>query len=162
MSASSGETNITTLLCTLQPLMNPTVYVFASLPADTIQNSQLQTWLLSRALMVFKEPAEDSITYVLTQATAQDVQSQGLSNFKFEFECKKITIHIHSSLAAVGFMPVLTGALAARGISCNPVSGFYSDHLFVPAQRGDEALAALVRVRSDARAKAGFHDGDGK
>lgn len=50
---------------------------------------------------------------------------------------------VHSSLEAVGFMPILTGALAKWGIGCNPVSGFFHDHLFVPVERGEEAVGVL-------------------
>ena len=34
-------------------------------------------------------------------------------------------------------------SLAAAGIPSNPVSGFHHDHLFVPVDRSDEALALL-------------------
>ena len=33
--------------------------------------------------------------------------------------------------------------MAALGIAVNPVSGFYHDHLFVPEDRAEEALAVL-------------------
>ena len=40
-------------------------------------------------------------------------------------------------------MPSLTGVLAQRGIGCNPVSGFFHDHLFVSEGRAQEAMTAL-------------------
>jgi hypothetical protein len=50
---------------------------------------------------------------------------------------------VRSSLAAVGFLAAVTRALAGAGISANPVSGFHHDHLFVPWDRREEALAVL-------------------
>lgn len=65
-----------------------------------------------------------------------------------------ITCEVHSSLDAVGFMPVLTGRLAQRGLGCNPVSGFFHDHLFVPVERGEEAVRVLEELARDSRREA--------
>ena len=54
-----------------------------------------------------------------------------------------ITLNIHSSLEAVGFLAALLPALAAEGMGVNPVSGFFHDHLFVPADRAEDALRVL-------------------
>ena len=54
-----------------------------------------------------------------------------------------ITLNIHSALDAVGFIAAVTTELARHNIGVNPVSGFYHDHLFVPADRADEAMTAL-------------------
>jgi hypothetical protein len=50
---------------------------------------------------------------------------------------------VHSSLEAVGFLAAITARLAETGISVNVVSAFYHDHLFVPHDRADEALARI-------------------
>ena len=54
-----------------------------------------------------------------------------------------ITLDIHSSLAAVGFLAAVAGHLAGHGMGVNPVSGYYHDHLFVPEDRADDAMRAL-------------------
>jgi uncharacterized protein len=54
-----------------------------------------------------------------------------------------ITLRIHSSLEAVGFLARIAAELARLGISVNVVSAFHHDHLFVPAGRAEEAMAAL-------------------
>ena len=59
------------------------------------------------------------------------------------YPCKMISLSVHSSLTAVGFLAAITARLAERGISVNPVSGFYHDHLFVPEDRADEAMDIL-------------------
>jgi uncharacterized protein len=53
---------------------------------------------------------------------------------------------VHSSLNAVGFLAAVTTQLAEAGISLNAVSAFYHDHLFVPHDRADEALALLQNM----------------
>lgn len=58
----------------------------------------------------------------------------------------RITLMVHSALEAVGLTAAVSGALAEQGIACNVVAGFYHDHLFVPWQRREEALAVLQRL----------------
>jgi hypothetical protein len=60
-----------------------------------------------------------------------------------------VTLNIHSSLEAVGFLAAITTRLAAAGMGVNPVSAFYHDHLFVPADRAEEALDLLRQLAKD-------------
>jgi uncharacterized protein len=55
----------------------------------------------------------------------------------------RITLGVHSSLAAVGLTARVADALAAQRISANMVAAFHHDHVFVPWERRDEALAIL-------------------
>ena len=48
-----------------------------------------------------------------------------------------ITLDIHSSLEAVGFIARIANVLALHDMGVNPVSAFYHDHLFVPEKRAD-------------------------
>ena len=54
-----------------------------------------------------------------------------------------ITLNIHSSLEAVGFMARIASELAKHDMCVNPVSGFFHDHLFVPDGREDDAMTVL-------------------
>jgi len=58
----------------------------------------------------------------------------------------RITLTIHSSLEAVGLTAAVAAALAARGISTNMIAAFHHDHVFVPWDRRDEAMAALKAI----------------
>ena len=62
-----------------------------------------------------------------------------------------ITLDVNSDLHAVGLLAVVTRALADAGISCNVVSAVCHDHLFVPADRGAEAVAVLEALCSAAQ-----------
>ena len=55
----------------------------------------------------------------------------------------RITLGVQSSLAAIGLTARVAEALAARGISANMVAAFHHDHVFVPWERREEALALL-------------------
>ncbi len=58
----------------------------------------------------------------------------------------RITLMVYSALDGVGLTAAVASALAERGIACNVVAGFHHDHLFVPQERRDEALAILQRL----------------
>ncbi len=58
----------------------------------------------------------------------------------------RITLTVHSALDGVGLTAAVSTALAQQGIACNVVAGFHHDHLFVPWERRDEALAILQRL----------------
>ena len=55
----------------------------------------------------------------------------------------RISLALHSDLAAVGLTAAFATALAARGISANVMAGFHHDHIFVPWARRLDAMEAL-------------------
>ena len=59
------------------------------------------------------------------------------------FKAAWITMSVESALDAVGFTAAFAAALAEAGIACNVMAGARHDHLFVPWERRDEAMAAL-------------------
>ncbi len=58
----------------------------------------------------------------------------------------RISLAIHSALEAVGLTAAIASALAERGISANVVAGYHHDHIFLPWDRRDEALAVLLAL----------------
>ena len=58
----------------------------------------------------------------------------------------RISLTIHSDLAAVGLTAAFARALADHGISANVVAGFHHDHIFVPWACRDKALTALQEL----------------
>ena len=73
----------------------------------------------------------------------EEAEGAGLA---YQFASRLITLTVHSSLEAVGFLAEITGRLAEAGISVNAVSAYYHDHLFVPEHRADEALQLLENM----------------
>jgi hypothetical protein len=55
----------------------------------------------------------------------------------------RITLGIESSLEAVGLTARVGTALAERGIGANMIAACHHDHVFVPWERREEAMAAL-------------------
>lgn len=59
-------------------------------------------------------------------------------------ECfARVTLSVHSALAAVGLTAAVADVLAARAIPANVVAGYYHDHIFVPYKQRFDALDAL-------------------
>ena len=127
-----GERNLATLLQNMKPEMQDGVFVFCSIPADQEIPATL------RPVHIFHE--REGTTVVVRREAAE---SAGLSG---QFASRLITLTVHSSLEAVGFLAAITGRLAEAGISVNAVSAFYHDHLFVPDHRADEALHHLQNM----------------
>ncbi len=88
-----------------------------------------------KAVFTFQE--SEGTTLVLPREDAEKAR------LAFTYPCRMITLTVHSSLEAVGFLAAITGLLAKHGISVNPVSAYHHDHLFVPADRAEEAFALM-------------------
>ena len=133
----SGEGNITTLLQTMKPEMLEGIFVFCSLPNDREIPASL------RPVLTFRE--REGTTLIVRQEEAESAR------LPHQFISRQITLTVHSSLEAVGFLAAITGRLADAGISVNAVSAFYHDHLFVPEHRADEALRLLRDLSTQAK-----------
>lgn len=127
----SGETKLETLIASMQPVLRDEVFVFAH-----VADQEMAMSLSPR--MTFVE--EEATTVIVT---LKDAEAAGLAH---EFPCRMITLNIHSALDAVGFLAAITTRLASLEMGVNPVSAFYHDHLFVPADRAEDAMAALVAM----------------
>ena len=127
----SGETQIETLLQTMQPFLSPEEYVFCSVELE-LKNIDLNP------IGTFRE--QEGLTLILTKKEADNYQLDYLAVFNM------ITLEVHSSLEAVGFIAAIASLLAKHNISVNPVSGYYHDHLFIPVARSQEAMSLLQEL----------------
>jgi len=125
----SGERDLKTLLQNMKPEMHEGVFVFCTLP----EGEQVPATI--RPVLIFRE--REGTTLVVRREEAESV------GMPYQFASRLITLEVHSSLDAVGFLAAITARLAEAGISVNPVSAFYHDHLFVPDHRAGEALHHL-------------------
>lgn len=82
----------------------------------------------------------EGLTLVLP---VDDAVAAGLSG---QFRCRQITLRVHSALDAVGLTAAVAAALAKDGIPANVIAGLHHDHLFVPTDDADRAMAALDRL----------------
>ncbi len=132
-----GETDLRVLLTSMSPELHPRTYVFCTFP-DALPDG------LS-PLMTFHEA--EGVTAILEQAQADRL---GVAS---AFPSAWITLTVFSSLSAVGLTAAVAMALADYRISCNMVAAYHHDHLFVPVDQAERALAAL-RELSEAAAFA--------
>ncbi|MEH6413934.1 ACT domain-containing protein [Pseudomonas sp. CGJS7] len=134
-AASIAQTDLAQMLAGLQVDVREGEYVYAT-ASDT------RSPLRELALATVTE--NEGLTCVLRRA---DADAHGL---KYEFVAAWLTLRVHSALEAVGLTAALSRALTGHGIPCNVLAGFYHDHLLVPADRRDEAIAALHGLRDEA------------
>ena len=131
----AGERELARLIAGMEPTLDREPYVFA-----TVADRETVRALHPR--LVFEE--REGTTVVVTPEIAA---MHGLAH---EFRCRCITLTVHSALDAVGFLAHVTTELARHGMPVNAVAGFHHDHLFVPADRADEALAILRHMAAAA------------
>jgi hypothetical protein len=124
----SGERDLARLLAGMRPSLRPGVWHFAKTSTPTPEQLRV-------ALATFRE--DEGMTLVLAEADAMRLGVAG------DFRAAWIVLEIHSDLAAVGFLARVAAALAAAGIPANAISAFHHDHLFVPHEARDRALAVL-------------------
>lgn len=136
-SKTPGETNLTSLLAALETRLHPDTFAFLTLPPSQQPPPSLHIQ------MSFREA--EGLTVITTEASAT------LHRLDYVFPCRMITLDIHSSLEAVGFIAVVATKLKDMQIGVNPVSGYYHDHLFVPVGMENKALEMLHAMTVEAK-----------
>lgn len=131
----SGELNLQALFKSLKASLIDGVYVFITLPRNAVPETVVPR-------MRFEEAEGTTLIMLKSEAEA--------FGLKYEFPCRMITLDVHSSLEAVGFIAYIATQLAKHDMGVNPVSGFYHDHLFVPDGREQDALEILKEIAKQA------------
>lgn len=129
--------NLDVLLASMEPELQPGVYVFASVPLD----ASLQG---IAAIGTFRE--KEGLTVIVEEGEASKA---GLTPL---FRAAWITLTVHSDLNAVGLTAAFARALGEANISCNVVAAALHDHIFVPVDDAGRALAALAALQQRAAA----------
>ena len=71
-------------------------------------------------------------------------EAQALARgFRVLWRGRWITLQASTSLSMVGLTARFAAALSDQAIACNVVAGAHHDHLFVPPDRADQAVAVL-------------------
>ena len=131
------------LLGAMAPVLNPGVYVFASLPHGTDVRPLAPLTTLRET---------EGISVVITEAAALQ------NGLPVLFRAAWITLTVPSDLQAVGLTATFAKALGDAKIPCNVIAGACHDHLFVPV---DSAQAAMEALRALQRANAAPPSGAG-
>ena len=135
---AQGEKSLSKLLCTLRATLNPETFVFLTFLRGTPPPTSLDIQ------MAFREA--EGQTIITTQSSAIS------HSFEYMFPSRMITLDVHSSLEAVGFIAAVSARLTEANIGVNPVSGYFHDHLFVSVGREEDALRILGKMTEEAKA----------
>lgn len=123
----AGESDLTTLLRSMHPVIREGDYVYALWPHGRPLEGNIEAAVREA----------EGLTVVLRREEASRL---GLS---YDFVAAWITLQIHSALEAVGLTAAVSSALTAAGISCNVLAGFHHDHLLVPSTERRHAMEVL-------------------
>src|SRR5689334_10999559 len=113
-----GENNLVVLLGSMRPELEDEAFVFLTSPEGFSAEEK------DEALMVYKEV--EGVTLLVREEVAKTMSKE------YKDKWARITLTIHSDLNAIGFLAAILPKLAEAGISVNPVSAYFHDHLFVP------------------------------
>ena len=131
-----GEKNLGKLIGAMRPELQEGEFVFCTVSPERYEELDV------RPVEWFRE--EEGVTLILERDISE------VAGLAYVYESRMITLSVHSSLEAVGFLAVITKALAVVDISVNAVSAYYHDHLFVPVEMAELALEVLNRLILDA------------
>jgi len=123
------ERDLAVLLANAEPVLRAGEFGFCCFP------NGVQVPFSLTPLLYFVEEEGTTLVVPLDQARRNGIAC--------EFPARMITLNVNSALDAIGFLAVITARLAAAGISVNAVSAFHHDHIFVPANRAEDAMRLL-------------------
>jgi len=130
----AGGLDLQALLRGLEPELSPHQWVFATVGQEPASGVH--------PFATIDEEGE-GLTQILRR---EEADHHGLS---YDYVAARITLRIRSDLGAVGLTAAVSARLAAAGISCNVIAGYHHDHLFVPHNRGAEAVRLLEQLAAE-------------
>jgi uncharacterized protein len=129
------------LLATMEPVLNPVEIAYVLVPPGAPCPVDLAG---PDVVGAFREP--EGLTVILHLDAAERMRLPIL------FRAAWITLSVHSDLEAVGLTAAFASALGADGISCNVVAASFHDHIFVPVEAAERAMAALRNLQRQSSA----------
>jgi len=124
------------MVAQMAPLLDDQAYCFLLISPEMAPTA------LGSAIGTFRE--DEGVTAIVPEGVARELGDES-STFA------RITLRVHSALEGVGLTAAVSGALADAGIACNMVAAFHHDHVFVPAERAEEALYTLKNLQAERR-----------
>jgi hypothetical protein len=130
----SGERDLGVLLATLDVERRPGAYAYVVRPSG--------------------EPPPPGTFAMVDEGdtTAYVIDASSPHAEDASFRAAWLTLTVHSALEAVGFTAAVSTALAGHGISANMLAGYLHDHILVPEDRADDAIAVLRDLAARSRA----------
>ena len=129
----SGERDLGLLLASMRPVLVEGRFVFCTAPH------------VPEGLHPVVTVREPEGTTIVVERDEADRAGLGYS-----YVAAMITLRVHSALDAVGLTAAVATELAAHGLSCNVVAGFFHDHLFVGYDDRQTAVDLLEALAAGA------------
>ena len=133
---SQAISDLDVLLSSMEPMLHDGVYAYCVVADD---------FDFSRLVPVATVREAEGLTLVVPEEQALD------AGLKVVFRAAWISLMVHSDLQAVGLTAAFSNALGRAGISCNVVAGAFHDHIFVPEEKAQQALDALLTLQQKAK-----------
>lgn len=130
----SGIKDLDILLSNIEPVLDERYFVFCSFP--TIDWDKMHEL---NPIGIFHE--KEGVTFILEQ---KDTVNKKIN---YQSVYRLITLNVHSSLDAVGLTAAFSAKLAEKNISANVVAAYYHDHIFVPEEKAEQALNAILELQ---------------
>lgn len=127
----SGSRDLAAILAELSIERRPEPYVYAN--GHSPQLRELADAVIEEG---------EGTTYIATRSACEEAGAP------IAFECAWLTVTVHTALDGVGLTAALSRALADAQIPCNLLAGYHHDHLLVPWDRADDAVAVLEGLRT--------------
>lgn len=133
MKLPKGESDLDQLIKNMNPVLEDEDLVFCTLSPEEAEEYLLicQGFYLER----------EGVTVIISKHLAD------INKLAYDLIFKRITLNVHSSLAAVGFLARITEVLAAQGFSVNVISAYYHDHLYLQSDQAEDGLSTLLLWR---------------
>lgn len=122
------------MIAGMTPRLQPGTFVFCAPDRGALAS------LMPAAVAYFAEAEGPSLIVPVDAARAAGVS--------VDLPMRLITLEVFSSLDGIGLTAAVAERLMQHGIACNIVAAMRHDHVFVPAHRAEEALAALRALQA--------------
>ncbi|KAK5112024.1 hypothetical protein LTR62_004558 [Meristemomyces frigidus] len=140
-TAAPGGMDLKSLIHSMNPTLNQEPFVWITLARTDPRLAPFLSQKLQHVEVLVQE--SEGYTFVVTKTLADQ------ENYEYVFPCRRITLNVHSSLEAVGFMAAIATRLARIGTGSNPVSGYHHDHLFVAVGKEDVVMGELRKMAEE-------------
>jgi hypothetical protein len=122
------------MIASMAPELRPGRFAFVGCGED----KDLAAACRDVAIAMFAEIEGPSFVVPIETAEARGIEALAM---------RQITLTVHSALDGVGLTAAIAQALAANGVACNMVAAFHHDHVFVPEEQAERALAVLKALQ---------------
>lgn len=129
-----GIKDLNQLIANLEPVLDEREFVFCTFPV--MEWNQVGVW---EPIGLFQE--KEGITLIVTREKAVE------NNIDAQSVYRLISLNVHSSLEAVGLTAIISAKLTEKNISANVVAAYYHDHIFVPANKAEQAIEAILELQ---------------